>query len=206
MAKGLTRKFLTALGIDEDKADQIIDQHTSVTDELKAERDSYKADADKLKTVEAELTTAKADLKKLKDAQGGENPFEKAYNDMKAEYDKYKADVSAKETKAAKEKAYKAMLKGLGISDKRIESILKVTDLGKIEIDKDGALKDKDTHEKAAKEEWSEFIPTKGQQGADTKTPPANGGKALTKEDIMKIKDTTERQAAIAENHELFGF
>lgn len=27
-----------------------------------------------------------------------------------------------------------------------------------------------------------------------------------TKEEIMKIKDTTERQKAIADNHELFGF
>lgn len=206
MAKGLTRKFLTALGIDEDKADQIIEQHTAVTDELKSERDTFKADSDKLKAVETELETAKADLKKLKDAQDGENPFEKSYNDLKAEYDKYKADVSAKEVKRAKEKAYRAMLKELGIAEKRIDSILKISDIDKVELDKEGALKDKETLAKSAKEEWSEFIPTKGQQGAGTPTPPANNGKAMSKEDIMKIKDDTERQRAIAENHELFGF
>lgn len=35
-------------------------------------------------------------------------------------------------------------------------------------------------------------------------TPPAGGGNALTKEQIMKIKDYDERQNAIAENIELF--
>ena len=43
-----TRKFLSALGIEADKVDQIIDAHTEVTDALKSERDKYKADAEKL--------------------------------------------------------------------------------------------------------------------------------------------------------------
>lgn len=39
-----------------------------------------------------------------------------------------------------------------------------------------------------------------------TKTPPAGGGSGvLTKEDIMKVKDTEKRQALIAENRHLFG-
>lgn len=204
MAKSMTRKFLSALGIEEDKADQIIDQHTAVTDELKSERDSYKADAEKLKTVEAELATAKAKIKAFEDAKDGENPYEKKYNDLKAEYDKYKGDVTAKEAKAAKEKAYRAMLKEIGIPDKRLDSILRVTDIDKVELDKEGTLKDKENLSKTAKDEWSEFIPTKSQVGADTKNPPANNGKAMTKEEILKIKDTTERQAAIAAHLDLF--
>jgi hypothetical protein len=203
MAKGLTRKFLTALGIDEDKADQIIEQHTSVTDELKQERDSYKADAERLKEIETELNTTKATLKELKDAQG-DNPFEKAYNDVKAEYENFKADVSAKETKAAKKNAYKDLLTELGIADKHIKSILKVTDVDSIELDKNGALKDRDALIKTVKDDYEAFIPTTGQQGANIKTPPANNGNAMTKEEIMAIKDDTERQTAIAANLELF--
>ena len=203
MAKGLTRKFLTALGIDEDKADQIIEQHTSVTDELKQERDGYKADAERLKEVETELNTTKATLKELKDAQG-ENPFEKAYNDVKSEYEKFKADVSAKETKAAKKNAYKDLLAELGIADKHIKSILKVTDVDSVELDKNGALKDRDALIKTVKDDYEAFIPTTGQQGANIKTPPANNGNAMTKEEIMAIKDDTERQTAIAANLELF--
>lgn len=43
----------------------------------------------------------------------------------------------------------------------------------------------------------------------NTPVPPAGGstgGKAVTRESIMSIKDPAERQAAIAENHELFGY
>lgn len=41
----------------------------------------------------------------------------------------------------------------------------------------------------------------------DTPRPGAdNGGKAMTLDDISKIRDTTERQAAIAKNLELYGY
>ena len=43
-----TRKMLKALGIEEDKIDQIMDAHVEVVDALKADRDTYKADAEKL--------------------------------------------------------------------------------------------------------------------------------------------------------------
>ena len=42
----LTRKFLSAMGIEQDKVDEIINAHVEVTDALKEERDRYKADAD----------------------------------------------------------------------------------------------------------------------------------------------------------------
>lgn len=205
MAKGLTRKFLTALGIDEDKADQIIEQHVAVTDELKQERDSYKTDADRYKATNAELAALKADYEALKKASDtNDNPFEKKYNDLKADYDKYKETVTAEKTHAAKEKAYRTVLKGLGIADKRIDSIVKVSEIDKVELDKDGSFKNKDDIEKVCKDEWSEFIPTLKQVGTQTATPPANKGGKMSKEDILKIKDTTERQAAIAANIELF--
>ena len=36
--------------------------------------------------------------------------------------------------------------------------------------------------------------------------PPQTGKVTKTKEEIYAIKDTAQRQKAIAENHELFGF
>ena len=43
--------------------------------------------------------------------------------------------------------------------------------------------------------------------GANLGNPPANGGSVYkTKAEIMAIKDTAQRQAEIAKNHELFGF
>ena len=204
---GLTRKFLTSIGIDESKHDLLIERHTSVVNALKEERDSYKADAEKLETTKTELTNTKNELNELKKAQAGENPFEKKYNELKGEYDKYKADISAKEVKASKEGAYRKLLKEIGVADKRIDSVMRVTDIDKIELDKDGNIKDKDNLTNKAKTEWADFIPSTHTQGANTPTPPANsGGAKKTKEEIDAIKDTNERIKAIAENHELYNF
>ena len=40
----LTRKFLSALGIEEAKIDEIISAHADTVNALKEQRDSYKAD------------------------------------------------------------------------------------------------------------------------------------------------------------------
>lgn len=193
----LTRKMLKGMSLTDEQIDTIIEAHTETTDALKEERDSYKADAAKLPAIQQELD----DLKSK-----GDDGFEKKYNDLKAEYDQYKQEQADRANKAAIESAYKALLKEAGVSDKRVASILRVTDLSGAKLDKDGNLKDRDKMAESIKAEWSDFIQTADVKGADTKTPPKNSGGSMTKEDILKIKDTTERQQAIAENHELFGF
>jgi len=60
---------------------------------------------------------------------------------------------------------------------------------------------------KSIKEEWSDFIVSERNGRALTATPPAGNGKTYkSMEEIYTIKDTAERQEAISENHELFGF
>lgn len=191
----LTRKLLKSMGIEEEKIDQIIEAHSETVDALKEDRDKYKADAEKLPGVQKELN----DLK-------GDGSFEKKYNDLKAEYDDYKTKQAARETAASKEKAYRKLLADAGVSEKRVDSILRVTDLSKMELTKDGTFKDADTALENIKSEWADFITTEGTKGAETEKPPKNEGGKMTKDEILKIKDTSERQKAMAENHELFGF
>lgn len=202
----LTRKALVAMGIDSEKIDQIIEMHTETVDALKGERDNalsdvkkYKADADKLAEVEKELSD-------LKVKQGQPDVYKDKYDKLKSEYEAYKGEVSAKETKAAKTKAYREMLKEIGISEKRLDSVMKVADLDSIELDENGAIKDVDGLKKSAKDEWSDFIVSEGQKGAQTPTPPSNiGGNKMTKEQIMNIKDVEARQQAMLANKEAFG-
>ena len=47
----LTRKLLSALGIEADKIEQIIDAHTETVEALKKERDEFKAKAADLDEV-----------------------------------------------------------------------------------------------------------------------------------------------------------
>lgn len=202
----LTRKALVAMGIEAEKIDQIIEMHTESTDALKKERDDAREDAKKYEADSKKLEGVQKELDDLKANKGEPDKFKTLYDDLKKEYDKYKNDVQAKETKAAKSKAYREMLKEIGVSEKRLDSVIKVADLDSFELDDTGAIKDVDKLKTTAKSEWADFIESKSVQGAKTATPPKNTGASMTKEDIMKIEDDGERQRAIAENHELFGF
>lgn len=202
----LSRKFLKALGIEDEKIDQIIDAHSETVNALKDEMADYKAKADGADSTKKELDKLKAEIKEAEE-KNGKDPYKVKYEAIKEDFENYKKDVEAKATKANKEKLYTELLKEAGVADKRIAAILRVSDLDKIEVDTDGKLKDSKELTKSIKEEWADFITKTESKGAETATPPGStGGKTMTKDDIMKIKDASERQRAIAENHELFGF
>ena len=194
----LTRKMLKAMGIEEEKIDQIIEAHSETVDSLKADRDSYKEDAEKLKAVQKELDDLKAK---------GDDGWKDKYEKLKGEHEQYKADVLAKETHAAKEAAYRAILKDANLSEKGTEKAVKYADWDKIELEADGKLKGANDHIKAVREEWAEYVTTTTTTGAKTSTPPANNGTGTgkTKEEIMAIKDGTVRRAEMAKNPHLFG-
>ena len=198
-----TRKFLSALGIEADKIDEIINAHVEVVEGLKEERDGFKKDAEKLADVQKQLDEANDKL--AKHSEDGETVAKSDYENLKKEYDDYKTAQTAKETNQAKERALRAMYKALGIPEKRVDAIMKVTSLDDYDLDKDGKLKDADKHSENAKTEWAEFITTTVTKGAQTATPPTNnGGSSLTKKDIMAIKDYNERVSAIEAHPELF--
>ena len=52
----LTRKMLKAMGIEEEKIDQIIEAHTESIDALKEQRDQYKVDAEKLPALQKKIS------------------------------------------------------------------------------------------------------------------------------------------------------
>ena len=154
-----------------------------------------------------EIDALKAEKHDAEDKATSAEKWKTKYDAMKDEFEAYKKDISAKETKATKDSAYKELLKKAGVSEKRLDAILKVTDVASLEMGDDGKFKDESKILENIKSEWADFITTKETHGANTATPPTNkGGETMTKEEIMKIKDTSERQKAIADNHELFGY
>lgn len=191
----LTRKFLSALGIEEEKAEQIIAAHSETVDGLKTERDNYKKDAEQLPAVQRELDSFKEAAK-----QNEKDPYKVKYEALKEEYDDFKTGIEAKETAAKKEAAYKQLLKDAGVSEKRIDAVLKVSDLESVELDEEGKIKEAAKLTAAIKTEWADFITTESAKGAAVATPPASApGAVKTKKEIMEIQDTAERQKAWAE-------
>lgn len=199
----LTRKMLKAMGIEEEKIDEIIDAHREVTDALKADRDKYKDDADKYIDIQKKYEDLKQKVESKED-----DPYKEKYEKEHKDFEEFKANVKAEQTKASKIKAYRELLKKAGVSDKRIDSVLKVTAIDEVELDDDGNVKDADNVVKDIQEEWSEFIVTESQRGAGTENPPKKNfsGGEMTKADIYQkdergryVLSTAERQKALAE-------
>ena len=197
---GFGRKWLDGILEDEElspkeKAQKIMDEHINVTNGLKDERDNYKAEAEKA-----------ADLQKqLDDKANGENWQEKYEKEHEA-FEDFKKQTAADAEAGRVRAAYRKLLSGEGISEKRIDSILKVTDFSRMKLDKDGNLEKEEDLKTAINDEWGDFKTTVTEKGAVVEKPPQVGKATKTKEEIFAIKDTAERQKAIAENHELFGF
>ena len=161
----LTRGLLKGMGLTEEQVSAVIEEHVNVVNALKDEIKTYKTDAEKLPSVQKELE----DLKK----SGGD--WQKKYESEHTAFENYKKDAAEKELLKSVKSAYKALLKDQKIGDKHIDSILKVTDLSKIKLDKDGNLEDKENLVKTIKTEWDGFIVTESEKGASVPNPPASG-------------------------------
>lgn len=176
----LTRKMLKAMGIEEEKIDQIIDAHTESTDALKKQRDEYKEDADKLPEVQKELD-------ELKSAEPDD--YKSKYEAEKKAFDEYKAKVAADKLSAEKGALYRDMLKEIGVDESRIDAVMKVTDLDGVEIE-DGKIADIDKVKEGAKSEWAAFITEDKSSGASVANPPAgNGGSEDPDPGTMSMED-----------------
>lgn len=192
----LSRKMLKAMGIEDEKIEQIIEAHTETVDSLKEDRDKFKEEAEKVPELQKQIDAAKKD---------NSDVWKVKYESLKEDFDNYKNDIDAKATLANKEKAYRELLKAAGIAEKRIDSVLKVSDYKSLELDDKGKFKDSDKLTEGIKKEWEDFIQKKETKGADTATPPgSNGGSSLTKEQIYAKDEhgryklsTSERQEAL---------
>lgn len=160
----------------------------------------YNAKLDEISQLEQEKNAAEDNATKA-------GKWEKKYNEEHDAFEKFKSDTEAKAAENAKRQALRKIAKDAGLSPDGIEKAVKYADLSTVELDADGNATNADKLMSAMKDEWKGFIVTTTTKGAAVENPPANNGKAKrSKDEIMAIKDTAERQRAIAENHELFGF
>ena len=162
----LTRKFLRALGIEDDKVEEIIGAHLETVNPLKDERDNLKEQADKA----AELQKQVDELTK----QGSTSEdLAKKYEDEHAAFEAYKAEVEKGKAETAKKSAYRKLLESSGIDPKRIDAVMRVSDVSAIEVGEDGKIVDADKVAEQIKTDWSDFVISTGTVGQRVDTPPA---------------------------------
>lgn len=168
---GLTRKMLAAMDIPAEKIDEIISAHAETVNAIKEERDALKENAGRVASLEKDLEAANKQIEEYKSGD-----WQAKYDKIKGEYDTYKSDVETKSVKTAKENAYRQLLVDAGISEKRIGSVLKVSDIDGIKLDKDGKIEGADALTENVKKEWADFIVTEGVKGAEVAKPPKSDG------------------------------
>lgn len=171
----------------DDKAKAILDALHEETDALRDELDTEKS--------------ARVAAEKERDAaNSGKQTAEQALTD-------YKAQQTKKDAHAAKEAKFREQLKAAGVLEKYFDRIVRLSgeDIDKMELDGKGNVKNADKLAESLKTDWSDYVGSTSTKGAPVDNPPANTGSKMTKEQIINIKDATERQAAIAANPEAFG-
>ena len=193
----LTRAFLKGMGLTEEQVSAIVEANTESLEGIKAERDKYKKSAESIPALEKKI-------KELQSADGED--WEDRYNKEHDAFENYKKDVEEKAESEKVRGAYKALLKAQNISEKRIDTILKLTDFAEIKLNKDGKIANEEKVIANIKEEWSDLIGKEKSQGAGVDNPPSGGKSYASRDEIMKIRDASERQKAISENMELFGY
>lgn len=194
----LTRKFLSAMGIEEDKIEQIINSHAETVDGLKDEIAGLKDKTANADELQKKLTDAE---KKLSEVSGDETEKEK-FNQLKTEYDNYKKDVETKEAHSTKLNAYRDLLKQSGISEKHLDAVLKVSNstIDGLKI-KDGKIENSDKLAETAKTEWADFIATTTTKPSGEPDNPPAGAKPIDLSSVksMSVSDINKNWDSIKE-------
>ena len=176
MADSLTRKFLSDLGIEDEKIDSIIDAHVS--------------------TVKA-LTQARADLEAVRKENdslkkgAGDYAAEKARADKAVkDLEDYRKLVSSREKDAKIEGAYRKLAKDAHIDEKRLDTVVKWARaegiLQKATLKDDGTFDNADKLAEDIKAEWADFVTTDSKAGSKPSTPP--GGSGSEADDLAAVR------------------
>lgn len=156
----LTIKMLKDLGIEQDAIEAIVKAHGDTVDALKAERDA---------------ALDRASIAEEKAGEAGKKEIEELREQLaqkSAEFADFKKGVDAEKADAEKAQLYRKLLAEQGVDARRIDSIVRVTDLSNVSV-KDGEIEDADKLSESIRDTWADFIGTVKTKTARVDTPPA---------------------------------
>ena len=182
-----SRDFLKALSLTDEQVSAIIQEHTSVTEALKAQRDKAKEDLAAAQKEAAKVPDLQKEVDSLKGGEDWKAKYDKAVKD----HDDYVKSVEAKEQAAKVKAAYSKLLAGEQIKADRIEFVLNHSDLSNVTLDKDGNLENVDSLKKAIGDEWGFFRVTTKEKKPNVATPPEGG----TGSGVSRAKELAQKYA-----------
>jgi hypothetical protein len=195
-----SRDFLKALNLTDEQVSAVIQEHTSVTDALKAQRDQAKQELETAKKEAAKVSELQKEIDGYKNGEDYKAKYEKAVKD----HEDYVKGVEAKESAEKVKTAYRKLLADEQIKADRIDFVLNHTDLSTVKLDKDGNLTDVETLKKTindSKDGWGVFKVTTKERKQTVANPPegdvgSGAGRAREiymnhlKQQGVKVEDT----------------
>ena len=174
----LTRKLLSSMGIEDEKADQIIEEHNATVNRIKDELDEANQKAAKVDSLNEQISDMRRELAEADQRNADGDGYKTKYEELKTEYESFKAETEAKAARADKEKVYREILADAGISEHRLDFVTKYSKeaIDALELDENGKPKDAASVLESIKSEWGDFIAINKTKGADVPDPPSNTG------------------------------
>ena len=174
----LTRKFLKALGIEEDKIEEIITAHGETVAALKDEIDKAEQSAKDSAAAAQERDKLQKRVEALEKTSGDAAK-------VQAEYDAYRQQVETDKANAGKKALIKKALEEAHANPAAIDLMLNTVKLDEVELDGE-ALKDAEAVLKPIREAHAGLFGTMQNQGTPPLNPPAGDGK-MTRESFEKL-------------------
>lgn len=174
----LTRKFLKALGIEEDKIEEIITAHGETVAALKDEIDKAEQSAKDSAAAAQERDKLQKRVEALEKTSGDAAK-------VQAEYDAYRQQVETDKANAGKKALIKKALEDAHANPAAIDLMLNTVKLDDVEMDGE-ALKDAEAVLKPIREAHAGLFGTVQNQGTPPLNPPAGDGK-MTRESFEKL-------------------
>lgn len=188
----LTQAMLKAMGIEDDKREQILDAHMETLASIKAERDELRDMAAKVPELERQVE----ELEAAKPTEDWEAKYKAEHEALEA----YKVQVEAEKAEAEKGVLYRSLLREAGIDEKRVDAIMKVTDLNGVVVE-DGEISNAESVKQTIAEEWAAFIPQTNIQPAQVATPQASqqSSDGANPDVIKRLQERHERMYGTSE-------
>lgn len=197
MAKFTRAEIRNILGdaCTEEIENRLVALHLGVVDPLKDDLTKYKADAEKLSGVQKQLDDLKA---------AGDGGYKEKYEKEHSAFEAFKTDITAKESKAAKEKAVRAYFESKNITGANLDLAMRGCgeEMAALELDGEN-IKDTKSLDALVDGTYKGLV-SKSHVRVDMGGRLNDGGKPMTKDEVMQITDRAERRAAIAANMDLF--
>lgn len=188
----ITRKALVAMGIENEKAEQLLDMHLQTVNGLKEVIDNLESENKRLPVLSSELEQLKASQKKSED-------YKTKYESEKSEFENFKKKLEIERTDEAKTKAYRDLLEKNNIRKDKMDLIMRTVKLSDLNLQEDNTLENSEELNKSILKDWSDFVEHTAVKGTNAANPPVSSVRSFTREDIrgMSAEEINKNWEAI---------